>query len=143
MAPAAGLRRRNGRWPPKRSSPDTRRVRPHGRDGGPPAEEPQLAYSMADDDDELLPVEMDEYGDEFSTTRSRPARAAQPRSLLISNAVVAFAVIGFASLAVAVAITVRPTAASRAGGGTPERRPGKVHAAVADPAAGAGATAPG
>ena len=54
-----------------------------------------------------------------------PARLSR-RSLLIGNAVIAFAVMGFASLAAAVAIAVRPTASASSGGGTSERRsPGK------------------
>jgi hypothetical protein len=84
------------------------------------AEEPQLAYSMAGDD-ELLPVDDDFYDDEAETGRQR----LSGRSLLISNAVIAFAVIGFASLAVAVAITVRPTAASEPVVGLQNAAPGK------------------
>jgi hypothetical protein len=86
------------------------------------AEEPQLAYSMTDDG-EPLPVEGDEYYDdeEAQTTAQR----LSGRSLLISNAVVAFAVIGFASLAVAVAVTVRPTAAAEPVVGHQNAAPGK------------------
>ena len=55
--------------------------------------------------------------------RDRPAEARR-RSLLIGNAVIAFAVIGFASLAVALVVGVRPASSQRARGGTPERRSG-------------------
>ncbi len=93
---------------------------------GAPAEEPQLAYSLADDGDELLPVEMDEYDDDFvgDEEQTGPLRLST-RSLLISNAVVAFAIIGFASLAVAVAVSVRPTSASEPVIGHQNAAPGK------------------
>ena len=89
------------------------------------AEEPQLAYSMSDDG-EPLAVE-DEFGDEPYDDEDAPttARRLSGRSLLISNAVVAFAIIGFASLAVAVAITVRPTAAASPVVGRQNAAPGK------------------
>ena len=88
------------------------------------AEEPQLAYSMAGDD-ELLPVD-DEFDDDFYDDEAETGRQRlSGRSLLISNAVVAFAVIGFASLAVAVAITVRPTAAAEPVVGHQNAAPGK------------------
>lgn len=70
----------------------------------------QLAYSQASDY-ELLPVDEYEEHDEYGAAADRSAPLSR-RSLLIGNAVVAFAVIGFASLAVAVAVTIRPTAAS-------------------------------
>jgi hypothetical protein len=92
--------------------------------GESPADEPQLAYSMTDDA-ESLPVEGDlggEYDDDEPMTT---AQRLSGRSLLISNAVVAFAIIGFASLAVAVAITVRPTAASEPVIGHQNAAPGK------------------
>ena len=95
----------------------------------PDAEEPQLAYSMAGDS-ELLPVEMDdgygplfgefdEYEDEAETGR------LSGRALLISNAVIAFAVIGFASLAVAVVMAIRPTASQAPVVGYQNAAPGK------------------
>ena len=89
------------------------------------AEEPQLAYSMATDG-EPLPVG-DEIGDEYydDDEAQTTAQRLSGRSLLISNAVVAFAVIGFASLAVAVAISVRPTAASQPVVGHQNAAPGK------------------
>jgi hypothetical protein len=89
------------------------------------AEEPQLAYSMTEDG-EPLPVE-DEFGDEYYDSDEAEAgrQRLSGRSLLISNAVVAFAVIGFASLAVAVAITVRPTAAATPVVGHQNAAPGK------------------
>jgi len=95
----------------------------------PNAEEPQLAYSMAGDS-ELLPVEMDEYGpefeeyDDFDGAEAGPSRLGT-RSLLIGNAVIAFAVIGFASLAVAVAIAIRPTASQQPVVGHQNAAPGK------------------
>jgi hypothetical protein len=89
------------------------------------AEEPQLAYSMTDDG-EPLPVG-DAFGDEYcdDDEARTTAQRLSGRSLLISNAVVAFAVIGFASLAVAVAISVRPTAASEPVVGHQNAAPGK------------------
>jgi hypothetical protein len=89
------------------------------------AEEPQLAYSMTDDG-EPLPVE-GEFGDEYydDEEAQTTAQRLSGRSLLISNAVVAFAVIGFASLAVAVAVTVRPTAATEPVVGHQNAAPGK------------------
>src|SRR5262249_29216329 len=92
------------------------------------AQEPQLAYSMADDG-ALLPVAMDEYGDEFiafddSEAETRPLRLSTG-SLLISNAVVGFAVSGFASLAVAVAVSVRLTSGAERVVGPQNAAPGK------------------
>jgi hypothetical protein len=92
----------------------------------PHAEEPQLAYSMTDDG-ELLPADgIDEFDDDFYDEDAEIGRQRlSGRSLLISNAVVAFAVIGFASLAVAVVVTVRPTAASEPVVGHQNAAPGK------------------
>ncbi|WP_373201975.1 hypothetical protein, partial [Mycobacterium marinum] len=97
-------------------------------------EDEQLAYSQAGEN-ELLPVTgADEYGDygpdddEFADDYEDEAPAGtrlSSRSLLISNAVVAFAVIGFASLAVAVAVAIRPTAASEPVEGHQNAQPGK------------------
>lgn len=97
-------------------------------------EDEQLAYSQAGEN-ELLPVTgADEYGDygpdddEFADDYDNEAPAGtrlSSRSLLISNAVVAFAVIGFASLAVAVAVAIRPTAASEPVEGHQNAQPGK------------------
>ncbi|MGA3257069.1 MAG: hypothetical protein ABSD32_23810, partial [Mycobacterium sp.] len=89
----------------------------------------QLAYSMAGDD-ELLPVDMDdEYDDDYddfvdADAHTGPVRLST-RSLLISNAVIAFAVIGFASLAVAVVVAVRPAAAQEPVVGHQNAAPGK------------------
>ncbi len=92
----------------------------------PDAEEPQLAYSMAGDA-ELVPGEVEEYGppeyDDFET-EAVPTRLNR-RALVISNAVIAFAVIGFASLAVAVAVAVRPTASQQPVVGHQNAAPGK------------------
>src|ERR1700691_4231413 len=81
-------------------------------------------------DDELLPVDMDdEYDDDYDDVVDADAQTGplrlSTRSLLISNAVIAFAVIGFASLAVAVAVAVRPTAASEPVIGHQNAAPGK------------------
>jgi hypothetical protein len=105
-----------------RQAGDATTIAPTARLAESRAEEPQLAYSMTDDG-EPLPVEGDEYYDdeEAQTTAQR----LSGRSLLISNAVVAFAVIGFASLAVAVAVTVRPTAAAEPVVGHQNAAPGK------------------
>lgn len=83
----------------------------------------QLAYSQASDY-ELLPVDEYEEHDEYGAAADRSAPLSR-RSLLIGNAVVAFAVIGFASLAVAVAVTIRPTAASKPVEGHQNAQPGK------------------
>ncbi|VDM87218.1 hypothetical protein MB901379_00753 [Mycobacterium basiliense] len=98
-------------------------------------EDGQLAYSQAADD-ELLPADgLDDYDgypddyDEYGDYDDEAGAAARPRlssrSLLISNAVVAFAVIGFASLAVAVAVAIRPTAAAQPVEGHQNAQPGK------------------
>ncbi|OBB67220.1 hypothetical protein [Mycobacterium sp. 852014-50255_SCH5639931] len=95
----------------------------------PPAdvEEPQLAYSMTDDAE---PFAGDEYGpeyddvDDFDETTAIPSRLSR-RSLVVGNAVLAFAVIGFASLAAAVAIAVRPTASQQPVVGHQNAAPGK------------------
>lgn len=106
-------------------------------DGGAPSSgDEQLAYSQASEYD-ILPVDTDgfddygdEYGDEYEdgldpddpeTAGIRP----QLRRLLISNAVIGFAVLGFASLAVAVAVTVRPTASTLPVEGHQNAQPGK------------------
>ena len=90
----------------------------------PDAEEPQLAYSMTEDAE---PFAGDEYGpeyDDFDETEAIPSRLSR-RSLLLGNAVIAFAVIGFASLAAAVAIAVRPTASQQPVVGHQNAAPGK------------------
>ncbi|OBH19801.1 hypothetical protein [Mycobacterium sp. E3247] len=94
----------------------------------PPAEEePQLAYSMADDAE---PFAGDEYGPEFDDydhvdqTEAIPSRLSR-RSLVVGNAVIAFAVVGFASLAAAIAIAVRPTASQQPVVGHQNAAPGK------------------
>ena len=83
---------------------------------------PQLAYSMADD--EPLPMAAGEYDempmaplgelipeqDADATEYTAAVTPAPPRMVLMGSAV-AFLVISFATLAVAVAINVRPTAA--------------------------------
>ncbi|MGZ4527920.1 MAG: hypothetical protein ACXVX7_16090 [Mycobacterium sp.] len=88
-------------------------------------EEPQLAYSMAD---EGQPLDMEEFGpdsaDYLEDAEGEPARLSR-RSLLIGNAVIAFAVIGMASLAAAVAIAIRPTAAAQPVIGHQNAAPGK------------------
>jgi len=114
MAPAVGL------------TGDETAIAPAAEFADPNAAEPQLAYSMAGDS-ELLPAEIDEYGAEygdFDDAEAGPARLSR-RSLLIGNAVIAFAVIGFASLAVAVAIAIRPTASQAPVVGHQNAAPGK------------------
>ncbi|MDR3657010.1 MAG: hypothetical protein P4L48_15530 [Mycobacterium sp.] len=96
----------------------------------PPAGEPQLAYSMAGEGE---PVAMDEYGPEFDEygdlqdlDEAEGERAPLSRSsLLIGNAVIAFAVIGLASLAAAVVIAVRPAASQQPVVGHQNAAPGK------------------
>ncbi|QGK50791.1 hypothetical protein [Mycobacterium intracellulare] len=119
MAPAAGL------------TGDETTVVP-----APDAEEPQLAYSMADEGG-VYPGEMDEYDPEFDDYDYGPgfggdAEAGEDaptklsrRSLVIGNAVIAFAVIGLASLATAIAVAVRPTAAQQPVVGVQNGTPGK------------------
>ncbi len=110
MAPAAGL-----------AGDETTVVPP------PEVEEPQLAYSMAEDAE---PLAGDEYGPEFDEyddvdgTEAIPSRLRR-RSLVVGNAVIAFAVVGFASLAAAVAIAVRPTASQQPVVGHQNAAPGK------------------
>ncbi|WP_374023012.1 hypothetical protein [Mycobacterium sp. HNNTM2301] len=94
----------------------------------PPAvEEPQLAYSMTEDAE---PFPGDEYDpdydgyDDFDETEAIPSRLSR-RSLVVGNAVIAFAVIGFASLAAAVAIAVRPAASQQPVVGHQNAAPGK------------------
>ncbi|GAA4291286.1 hypothetical protein [Mycobacterium paraffinicum] len=95
----------------------------------PPAdvEEPQLAYSLTEDAE---PFAGDEYGpeyddfDDFDETTAIPSRLSR-RSLVVGNAVIAFAVVGFASLAAAVAIAVRPTASQQPVVGHQNAAPGK------------------
>ncbi len=94
--------------------------------GAPAAEEQQLAYSMAD---EGQPLAADEFGDEGDDFDDAEAETGQlplsRRSLVLGNAVIAFAVIGFASLAVAVAVAVRPTASAEPVVGHQNAAPGK------------------
>ncbi len=90
------------------------------------ADEPQLAYSQADDAEPF--GETDEYGDEYPVDDDEAADGSAPlsrRSVLIGNAVVAFAVIGLASLAAAVAIAVRPTSSQQPVVGHQNAAPGK------------------
>ncbi len=93
--------------------------------GSSPAEQ-QLAYSMAGDD-ELLPADgLDEFDDEYDDGEADTGPVPlSRRSLLLGNAVVAFAVIGFATLAVAVAVVVRPAAAQEPVVGLQNAAPGK------------------
>jgi hypothetical protein len=87
-----------------------------------PAHGEQLAYSMAEES-ELLPMDaMSESEDDYAEDI---APRLSPRSLLISNAVVAFAIIGFAVLAVVLAVTIRPTSSQQPVQGHPNAAPGK------------------
>ncbi|QPM72999.1 hypothetical protein [Mycobacterium avium] len=91
----------------------------------------QLAYSMADDAG-IYPGEMDEYDPEFDDydadyddgEEAAPAKLSR-RSLVIGNAVIAFAVIGLASLATAIAVAVEPTASRQPVVGVQNGTPGK------------------
>ncbi|CAJ1497855.1 hypothetical protein [[Mycobacterium] holstebronense] len=90
--------------------------------------EQQLAYSMTDDDSELLPVEYaegdyesyegyDDYGAEYGGDGTEADEQAAPpppvgRALLVGSSVGGILVAGCAALAVAVTIGIRPTAAS-------------------------------
>ncbi|WP_122524994.1 hypothetical protein, partial [Mycobacterium attenuatum] len=96
------------------------------------AEDAQLAYSEAGDYDDYADDfgEYDDYAGDSDDYADDDAAAAgrqrlNARSLVISNAVVAFMVIGFASLAVAVAVAIRPTAASEPVQGYQNAQPGK------------------
>src|SRR5262249_45930326 len=62
--------------------------------------------------------------DDIGEDGAGPERLSR-RSLLVGNAVIAFAVVGFASLAAAVAITVRPTASQQPVIGHQNAAPGK------------------
>jgi hypothetical protein len=87
------------------------------------AEEPQLAYSMADEGEPF-----DEFGDEYDFDHAEAETGRLPlsrRSLVLGNAVIAFAVIGFASLAVALVVAVRPTASQEPVVGHQNAAPGK------------------
>jgi hypothetical protein len=96
----------------------------------PNAEDHQLAYSMAGEN------ELNEYGDEFDgeyddydefidgDSETGPLRLSR-RSLIVGNAVIAFAVVGIASLAVAVVVAVRPTSAQQPVIGLQNAAPGK------------------
>lgn len=102
----------------------------------PDAEEPQLAYSMADEEG-VYPGEMDEYDPEFDdydygpdsgdyadVDEAAPTKLSR-RSLVIGNAVIAFAVVGLASLATAIAVAVEPTASRQPVVGVQNGTPGK------------------
>ena len=69
---------------------------------------PQLAYSLEDDDSELLPMEYGGDDDEELDAAALPAG----RALLVGSAAGGILVAGIAALAVAVTIGVRPTAAT-------------------------------
>jgi hypothetical protein len=111
MAPAAGL------------TGDQTAFAPAAEPAG---EEQQLAYSMADEGE---PLGADEFGDEYDDFDDAEAETGQlplsRRSLVLGNAVIAFAVIGFASLVVAVAVAVRPTASAEPVVGHQNAAPGK------------------
>ena len=109
MAPAAGLTGDDTAFAPAAE---------------PAAEEQQLAYSMADEGE---PYGTDEFGDEYddldeAETGQLPLSR---RSVLLGNAVIAFAVIGLASLAVAVTVAVRPTSSQQPVVGHQNAAPGK------------------
>ncbi|OCB33665.1 hypothetical protein A5675_21460 [Mycobacterium malmoense] len=122
LAPAVGLTGDETAMAPAGLTGDETTVVPP-----PDAQEPQLAYSMAD---EAEPFAGGEYGSEFDEyddadgTEAIPSRLSR-RSLVVGNAVIAFAVIGFASLAAAIAIAVRPTASQQPVVGHQNAAPGK------------------
>jgi hypothetical protein len=95
----------------------------------PNAEDHQLAYSMADEG-EQYPGEFDEYDPEFDDYEYGDADEDEQtklsrRSLVIGNAVIAFAVVGLASLATAIAVAVEPTASQKPVVGVQNGTPGK------------------
>ncbi|MEB4208638.1 hypothetical protein [Mycobacterium sp. 94-17] len=108
---------------------DETTVMPSPEVADPNAEENQLAYSMADEG-EQYPGEFDEYDPEFDDyeygdfDEDAPAKLSR-RSLLIGNAVVAFAVVGLASLATAIVVAIRPTASAQPVVGVQNGTPGK------------------
>ncbi|ORA19649.1 hypothetical protein [Mycobacterium arosiense] len=116
MAPAAG------------PAGDETAVVPAAEFADPNAEDQQLAYSMADDG-EQYPGEFDEYDPELDDYEYGDVDEAEAklsrRSLVIGNAVVAFAVIGLASLATAIAVAVEPTASRQPVVGVQNGTPGK------------------
>jgi hypothetical protein len=128
MAPAVGLTGDATAIVPAGLGGDATAIVPAGL-GDPNAADQQLAYSMAEDDAELLPGEVDEF-DEFEDYYDDPDAETGPlklsrQSLLVGNAVVAFAVVGIASLAVAVVVAVRPTASQEPVVGHQNAAPGK------------------
>lgn len=121
MAPAAGL------------TGDETTVVPASEFADPNAEDHQLAYSMADGG-EQYPGEFDEYdpefddyeyGDEYGDVDEEAPTKLSRRSLVVGNAVVAFAVVGLASLATAIAVAVEPTASRQPVVGVQNGTPGK------------------
>ncbi|OJZ76275.1 hypothetical protein BRW65_02310 [Mycobacterium paraffinicum] len=122
MAPAVGLTGDETAMAPAAPTGDETTVVPP-----PVVEEPQLAYSMADEAEPFAGDDYDPEYDEFEDfdqTEAIPSRLSR-RSLVLGNAVIAFAVIGFASLAAAVAIAVRPTASQQPVVGHQNAAPGK------------------
>ncbi|RRR40030.1 hypothetical protein EHH44_21085, partial [Mycolicibacter terrae] len=81
--------------------------------------EQQLAYSLTDDDSELLPVEYADddydYDDDQAEAATGEVEALPPpvgRALLVGSTVGGILVAGCAALAVAVTVGIRPTAAA-------------------------------
>ncbi|SPM32993.1 hypothetical protein MRAB57_796 [Mycobacterium rhizamassiliense] len=110
MAPAAGL------------DPDATTIVPAEAQ----AADAQLAYSLAAEDEaDLPPGDLDEFDDYYDSEAETGPLKLSRRSLLVGNAVIAFAVIGVASLAVAVAVAVRPTASAEPVIGHQNAAPGK------------------
>ena len=91
------------------SADDRRRSRVTRSRRGPRLSESQLAYSMEDDDSELLPME---YGGDDDDEEFDAAAVPAGRALLVGSAAGGMLVAGIAALAVAVTIGVRPTAAT-------------------------------
>lgn len=127
MAPAFG--NATAAAPAAALAGDETTVVPASEFADPNAEDHQLAYSMADEG-EQYPGEFDEYDPEFDdyeygdVDEEAPTKLSR-RSLVIGNAVVAFAVVGLASLATAIAVAVEPTASRQPVVGVQNGTPGK------------------
>jgi hypothetical protein len=122
MAPAVGLTGDETAMAPAAGpDPDATTIVPADAQ----AADAQLAYSLAEDGGELPPVDLDEFDDYYDSEAETGPLKLSRQSLLVGNAVIAFAVIGLASLAVAVAVAVRPTASAEPVVGHQNAAPGK------------------
>ncbi|OBI12164.1 hypothetical protein A5712_08345, partial [Mycobacterium sp. E2327] len=128
MAPALGvLGDATAMAPATAAAGEATGIAPTSELAGSGGEEPQLAYSQAEDADPFAGG-LDEYGD-FPDDAADPEMTSRMplsrRSLVLGNAVIAFAVVGFATLAAAVAIAIRPTASAQPVIGHQNAAPGK------------------